>query len=146
MEVFGRLVEEKVQPDHSVMEGMTVRPIDAEDLRATGSFLEIGDVMFGKLLAQVEADHVKLGCIAHVLFLYLSRYLLFKEPAWLASPSARLYAPACPKSGGQTQLLGPFPVQQKRFSTPQFLPISFSRRRPGYFFRYTFSPTFSSRF
>jgi hypothetical protein len=25
-------------------------------------------VVFGKLLAQIEADHVKLGCIAHVLF------------------------------------------------------------------------------
>lgn len=80
MEVFGRLVEEKVQPDDSVMEGMTVRPIDAEDLRATGSFLEIGDVVFGKLLAQVETDYVELGYIAHVSFVCLSRYLLFKEP------------------------------------------------------------------
>ena len=45
-----------------------MRPIDTEDLRATGSFLEIGDVVFRKLLAQVEADHVKLGYIAHVPF------------------------------------------------------------------------------
>ena len=65
-----------------------MRPIDTKDLCATGSFLEIGDVMFGKLLAQVEADHVELGYIAHVLCLYLPRYLMFKEPAWLASPSA----------------------------------------------------------
>jgi hypothetical protein len=65
---FGGLIEEKVEPDDSVMEGVTVRPIDTEDLRTTGSFLEIGDVVFGKLLAQIEADHVKLGCIAHVLF------------------------------------------------------------------------------
>lgn len=60
---------------------MTVRPVDAEDLRATRSFLEIGDVMFGKLLAQVETDYVELGYIARVSFVYLTRYLLFKEPA-----------------------------------------------------------------
>ena len=79
MKAFGRLIEEKVKPDDSVMEGVTMRPIDTEDLCATGSFLEIGDVMFGKLLAQVEADHVELGNIAHVPFVYLSRYLLFNE-------------------------------------------------------------------
>jgi hypothetical protein len=61
LEVFVRLIAEKIEPDDSVMERVTVRPIDAEDLRATGSFLEVGDVMFGKLLAQVEADHVELG-------------------------------------------------------------------------------------
>jgi hypothetical protein len=61
------------------MKGVTMRPIDTEDLCATGSFLEIGDVMFGKLLAQVKADHVELGYIAHVPFAYLSRYLLFNE-------------------------------------------------------------------
>ena len=38
-----------------------MRPIDTKDLRATGPFLEIGDVMFGKLPAQVEADYVELG-------------------------------------------------------------------------------------
>jgi hypothetical protein len=80
LKAFGRLIEEKVEPDDSVMEGMTVRPIDAEDLRATGSFLEIGDVVFGKLLAQVETDHVKFGYIAHVSLVCLSRYILFKEP------------------------------------------------------------------
>ena len=79
MKAFGRLVEQKVQPDDSVMEGVTMRPIDTEDLRPTGSFLEIGDVVFGKLLAQVEADHVELSYIAHVSFVNLSRYLLFKE-------------------------------------------------------------------
>ena len=66
MKAFGGLIEEKVEPDDSVMEGVTVRPIDTEDLRATGSFQEIADVVFGKLLAQVEPDHVKLGCITHV--------------------------------------------------------------------------------
>jgi hypothetical protein len=70
---------EKVKPDDSVMEGVTMRPIDTEDLCATGSFLEIGDVMFGKLLAQVEADYVELGYIAHVPFVFLPRYLLFNE-------------------------------------------------------------------
>ena len=40
---------------------MAVRSIDTEDLRATGPFLEIGDVVFGKLPAQVEADYVELG-------------------------------------------------------------------------------------
>jgi hypothetical protein len=61
LKAFSGLIEEKVKPDDSVMEWMTVRPIDTEDLCATGSFLEIGDVMLGKLLAQVEADHVELG-------------------------------------------------------------------------------------
>ena len=61
MKAFGGLIEKKVKPDDSIMEGVTVRPIDTEDLCATGSFLEIGDVMLGKLLAQVEADHVELG-------------------------------------------------------------------------------------
>ena len=56
-----------------------MRPIDTEYLRATGSFLEIDDVVFGKLLAQVEADHVELGYIAHVPFVFLPRYLLFNE-------------------------------------------------------------------
>ena len=73
------MTAEKVEPDDSVMEGVTVRPIDTEDLCPTGSFLEIEDVVFGKLLAQVETDHVELGCIAHVPFVYLSRYLLFNE-------------------------------------------------------------------
>jgi hypothetical protein len=66
LEVFRRLIVEKVEPDDSVMEWMTVRPIDTEDLRATGSFLEIGNVVFGKLLAQVEADHIEFGYVAHV--------------------------------------------------------------------------------
>ena len=79
MKVFGRLIAEKVKPDDSVMERVPVRPIDTEDLRATGSFLEVGDVVFGKLLAQVEADCVELGYIAHVPFVYLSRHLLFNE-------------------------------------------------------------------
>ena len=66
MEVFVRLIAEKIEPDDSVMERVTMWPIDTEDLCATGSFLEIGDVVFGKLLAQVEADHIKFGSVAHV--------------------------------------------------------------------------------
>lgn len=72
MKVFGCLVEEKVEPDDRVMEGVPVRRIDTEDLRTAGSFREIGDVVFGKLLAQVEADYVKLGGIAHVPLVYSS--------------------------------------------------------------------------
>jgi len=73
------MIAEKVEPDDSVMEGVTVRPIDTEYLCPTGSFLEIEDVVFGKLLAQVDTDHVELGYIAHVPFVYLSRCLLFNE-------------------------------------------------------------------
>ncbi|MBK5281739.1 MAG: hypothetical protein JJE16_06605 [Nitrospiraceae bacterium] len=51
MKVFGCLIEEKVERDDSVMEGVAMRPIDTEDLGTTGSFLEICDVVFGKLLA-----------------------------------------------------------------------------------------------
>ena len=51
MEVFVRLIAEKIEPDDSVMERVTMWPIDTEDLCAAGSFLEIGDVVFGKLLA-----------------------------------------------------------------------------------------------
>lgn len=79
MEVFVRLIAEKIEPDDGVMEWVTVRPIDTEDLCAAGSFLEVGDVVFGKLLAQVEADHVEFSYIAHVPFVYLSRHLLFNE-------------------------------------------------------------------
>ncbi len=62
--------------------------IDTEDLRATGSFLEIGDVVFGKLLPQVEADRVKFGCIVHVPIVNLSRQIYFKEPPCPVCPSA----------------------------------------------------------
>ncbi|MDZ4733027.1 MAG: hypothetical protein SGJ16_05500 [Nitrospirota bacterium] len=51
MKVFGCLIEEEVEPDDSVMEGVALRPINTEDLRTTGSFLEVGDVVLGKLLA-----------------------------------------------------------------------------------------------
>ena len=57
-----------------------MRPIDTEDLCAFSSFREIGDVVFGKLPAQIEADRVKLGYITHVPLVDLSRYLLFNEP------------------------------------------------------------------
>jgi len=56
-----------------------MRPIDTEDLRATGSFREIGNVVLGKLLAQVEADHIEFSYIAHVPLVGLSRYLLFNK-------------------------------------------------------------------
>ena len=79
MEVFVSLIAEKIEPDDSIMERVALRPIDTEDLCATGSFLEVGDVVFGKLLAQVEADRVELGYITHVPFVYLPRYLLFNE-------------------------------------------------------------------
>ena len=52
-----------------------MRPIDTKDLCPTGSLREIGDVMVGKLLAQVEEDHVEFGCIAHVPIVDLSRCL-----------------------------------------------------------------------
>ena len=83
MEVLVSLIAEKIEPDDSVMERVPMRPIDTEDLCATGSFLEIGNVVFGKLLAQVEADCVELGYIAHVLVMSLCRYLSFTEPPWL---------------------------------------------------------------
>lgn len=66
MEVFGRLIVEKVEDNDSVMERMAVRPIDTEDLRPTGSFLKIRDMVLRKLLAQVKADHIKFGYVAHV--------------------------------------------------------------------------------
>lgn len=66
MQAFYSLVEEKVQPDDSVMEGMAMRPIDPEDMGAAGAFFEIGEVVFGELLAQVNADHLKFCEIAHV--------------------------------------------------------------------------------
>ena len=97
MKIFCCLLKKIVEPDDSIMQGVTMRPIDTEDLRTTGSLREIGDVMFGKLLAQVEEDHVEFGCIAHVPIVDPSRSLR-------------------------------------------------SMHYPGHFFRYTFSPTFSSRF
>jgi len=51
LKAFCGLIEKKVELDDSVMERVTVRPIDTEDLCATGPFLEIGNVVFGKLLA-----------------------------------------------------------------------------------------------
>jgi len=66
LEVFRRLIVEKVEPDDRVMERMAVRRIDAKDLRAAGSFLEIGNVVFGKLLAQVDANHIEFGYVTHV--------------------------------------------------------------------------------
>ena len=48
------------------MEGVAMWPIDTEDMRAAGAFLEIGDVVLGELLAKIEADHIKVGEIAHV--------------------------------------------------------------------------------
>lgn len=57
------------------MEGVALRCIDTEDLRAAGAFLKISDVMLGKLLAQIEADHIKFSGIAHVCFVPFVRDL-----------------------------------------------------------------------
>ena len=86
MEVFVRLIAEKIEPDDSVMERVTMWPIDTEDLCATGSFLEIGDMVFGNLLAQVEADRVELGYIAHVPFMSLGDIscLMSHRGCWLS--------------------------------------------------------------
>ena len=72
MEVLRCLIVEKVEPNDRVVEWMTVRPIDTEDLRATGSFLEIRNVVFGKLLTQVEADHIEFGYVTHVSIVHPS--------------------------------------------------------------------------
>ena len=40
MQAFSGLVEEKIQTEDSVMEGVAMRTIDTEDMRTTGSFLE----------------------------------------------------------------------------------------------------------
>ncbi len=61
MEAFGGLTEEKVQPEDRVMEGMAMGSVDPEDMGAAGALLEIGDMVLGKLLAQVETDHVEFG-------------------------------------------------------------------------------------
>ena len=122
MKVIRRLIVEEVESDDSVVEWMTLRSVDPEDLRATGSFLEIGDVVFRKLLAQVETDRVELGYIAHVLVMSLCRYLLFNEPPWLlvfpaASammiwPSSILSRPLRSQEVGHNSLR-PFPLRSK---------------------------------
>jgi hypothetical protein len=61
LQAFDSLAEEKVESEDSVMEGVAMRPIDTEDMRAAGAFLEIGDVVLGELLAEIEADHIKIG-------------------------------------------------------------------------------------
>jgi len=43
-----------------------VGPIDTEDLRSTSSILNVGDVVLGELLSQVQPNHLKLSWIAHV--------------------------------------------------------------------------------
>jgi hypothetical protein len=60
LKAFSRLIEEKVEPNDCVMKWMTLGPIDTKDLRPTGSILNIGDVVFRKLLSQVQANHLKL--------------------------------------------------------------------------------------
>ena len=61
MKAFGRLIEQEVESHDRIMEWMTVGSIDTKDLRTTGSILKIGEVVFGELLPQVKANHVKLG-------------------------------------------------------------------------------------
>ena len=51
MQDFSGLVEEKIQSEDSVVEGVAMRTIDTEDMRTAGAFLEIGDVVLGELLA-----------------------------------------------------------------------------------------------
>ena len=51
MQAFDSLAEEKVEPEDSLMEGVAMWPIDTENMRAAGAFLEIGDVMLRELLA-----------------------------------------------------------------------------------------------
>jgi hypothetical protein len=95
-------------------------------------------VVFGKLLAQVEADRVELGYIAHVPVMSLCRYLLFNEPPWVAvgfpcgacddDLATQYTLLALAKSGGRTQFPASVPVQKQRLTTLECLPISFSRR------------------
>jgi hypothetical protein len=61
LKAFSRLIKEKVEPNDCVMEWMTMGPIDTEDLRPTGSILNVGDVVLGELLSQVQANHLKLS-------------------------------------------------------------------------------------
>ena len=70
MQAFGSLIEEKVEPQDCVMQWVPLWRIDTKDLCAAGAFLKVGDVMLGKLVAQVETDHGKLGCIAHGCFVW----------------------------------------------------------------------------
>jgi hypothetical protein len=79
LKIFWGLIEKKVEPNDCVMEGVTMGPIDTEDLRATGSFREIGNVVLGKLLTQVEADHIEFSYITNVPLVGLSRYVSFNE-------------------------------------------------------------------
>jgi hypothetical protein len=45
--------------------------------------LEIRNVVFGKLLAQVEADHIEFGYVAHVPFVHPSNIVCSKsEDDW----------------------------------------------------------------
>jgi hypothetical protein len=44
------MIKQKVELQDSVMEGATSRRIDTKNLGATGSFKEINDEVFGKLL------------------------------------------------------------------------------------------------
>ena len=62
------------------MERVAVRPIDPEDMGAAGAFFEIGNVMFRKLPAQVEADHIEFGDIAHESSFCRSPHILFATP------------------------------------------------------------------
>ena len=66
LQAFGSVVEEKVQTDDSIMERVAMWTIDTKDMRAAGALLEISDMVLGELLAQVEANDMDLGYIAHV--------------------------------------------------------------------------------
>ena len=149
MEVFVSLIAEKIEPDDSVMERVTMRPIDTEDLRATGSFLEIGDVVFGKLLAQVEADRVELGYIAHVVFMSLCRYLLFNEPPWLlvfpAASARMIWRPSILSRPLQSQEAGHNSRRPSPFRSKDSRPMKVFRSRFRGDAPVTFSGTRSAR-
>ena len=65
MKAFDGVAQKKVQAEDGVMQRAPLWRIDPEDLRAAGAFLKVGNVMLGKLLTQVEADHVNFGGVAH---------------------------------------------------------------------------------
>ena len=102
-----------------------MRPIDTEDLGPTGSILRIGDVVFGELLAQIEANYVKLGYIAHGTQYTPSIFL--KSWCQLNFQQRKTDLVSWRESFQATSKAG-------RWSST-----------PDYFFLYTFSPTFSVR-
>ena len=73
MDVFCAPIEEKIEANNHIMEGVTVGCIDTKDLCAASTFREVGNMVFGKLLTQVKADRIELGYVVHVLLVGPSR-------------------------------------------------------------------------